>query len=236
MFRKLNFLILLLLSGWLHAQDVNTFIEKADVFFKNYVSNGRVDYISVKKNPTALNDLMKLAGAMKVENLTDNQIKAFWINAYNLTVIKGITDNYPLKSPLDKSGFFDKTTYFLAGSKITLNDIENNMLRARFKDARIHFVLVCGALGCPPIISNAYAPETLDNQLETQTISALNDPQFIRVSGKKVLVSEIFKWYKDDFLMASKKELDFINTYRKVKIPENSNLSYYTYNWNLNIK
>ncbi len=149
-------------------------------------------------------------------------------------MIKGIIDNYPLRSPLDKGGFFDKTKYDLGGVSITLNDIENKKLRAKFGDARVHFVLVCGALGCPPIIAKAYTPENLENLLEAQTIKALNDSSFIRVSKKKVAFSEIFKWYKEDFVTKGQNEIDFLNKYRKEKVPDNAKVTYYPYDWRLN--
>ena len=171
---------------------------------------------------------------MSVGDKTNYQ--AFWINAYNLSVIKGIVDNYPLKSPLDVKGFFDTTTYSIAGKSITLNDIENKMLRGNFDEPRFHFVLVCGAQGCPPIISEAYRPAKLESQLQTQTVKALNNASFIKVSEGKVMLSEIFKWYKVDFVSDNRNEIDFLNDYRKVKIPSNSEISYYSYNWNLNKK
>jgi hypothetical protein len=51
-----------------------------------------------------------------------------------------------------------------------------------------------------------------------------------------VKVSEIFKWYREDFVKDGKSEIDFLNTYRKEKIMPNSKLSYYTYDWRLNGK
>ena len=135
---------------------------------------------------------------------------------------------------MDDAGFFDKTKYSLAGKKVTLNTIENKLLRAKFKDARFHFVLVCGAIGCPPLINKAYLPDTLEAQLETQTKKALNG-SFLRVNTKKKRVagSEILKWYKEDFVQNGS-EIDFINTYRTEKIPNTYKLTYFTYNWNLN--
>jgi hypothetical protein len=43
--------------------------------------------------------------------------------------------------------------------------------------------LVCGAIGCPPLINEAYLPNTLEAQLETQTKIALNE-NFIKVNTK----------------------------------------------------
>ncbi|MEZ4857486.1 MAG: DUF547 domain-containing protein [Flavobacteriaceae bacterium] len=215
-----------------NAQTPSSYFEATDAFLKKYVSKGKVDYAAICKNPEDLNTLLQQAKNISVSKNEAATYQAFWINTYNLAVIKGIVDNYPIKSPLDKSGFFDRITYEVGGSKITLNDIENKKLRVVIGDARVHFVLVCGAKGCPPLIAEAYTPERLESQLQNQTSKALNS-SFIKVEDKKVLLSEIFKWYKEDFVKNGN-EIDFINQFRKEKIDPNLKIDYYSYNWQLN--
>lgn len=217
------------------SQQVSTFFDEADSFFSTYISDGKVDYKAISQNPEALSSVLNLAKDISVITSEAKTYQAFWINAYNLSVIKGIIDNYPIKSPLDKKGFFDTTTYELGGTKITLNDIENKKLRTNFSEPRFHFVLVCGAKGCPPIITTAYTPSNLEKLLQQQTVKALNNPNFIQVKGNKVAFSEIFKWYKEDFVKDGN-EIDFLNKYRKEKVPTNSKISYYSYDWQLNSK
>ena len=223
------------LSYSLYAQDVSSFFTKTDQFLKTYVQNGKVAYQKIHSNPSELNEILNRAATLSISK-ADDSYKAFWINAYNLAVIKGIISNYPIKSPLDKPGFFDKIKYEIAGQKVTLNSIENTLLRAEFKDPRLHFVLVCGAIGCPPLISEAYFPETLNKQLQEQTKLAINGDSFIKVNTKKKRVdgSEILKWYKEDFVKEGQSEIDFLNQFRKEKIPSNFKLRYFTYNWTLN--
>lgn len=217
------------------AQDLNTFFNKADAFFKSNVANGRVAYDNVYKDPSQLNEVLKIAQGISVSKDDAKNYQAFWINAYNLSVIKGLIDKYPTKSPLDNAGFFDKTTHNIGGKNITLNDIEHKLLRGQFNDARFHFVLVCGAVGCPPLINKAYLPNTLDMQLETQTKKAING-DFIRVNEKKnrVQVSQIMEWYKEDFTMKGMDEIDFINKYKTEKLEGKWKLSYFPYDWNIN--
>jgi hypothetical protein len=217
------------------AQDLDTFFIESNAFFKANVNNGKVAYSNIHANQDKLNAVLKIAEGISVTKSDTENYQAFWINAYNLSVIKGIIDNYPTNSPLDNAGFFDKTTYNLAGMDITLNDIEHKLLRANFKDARFHFVLVCGAMGCPPLISEAYLPNTLNTQLEKQTKIALNG-SFLRVNDKKkhVVASQIMEWYKGDFTMNGKSEIDFINQYRADKLEGKYKLSYFPYNWNVN--
>jgi len=233
--KKYLILILVLIAFESYSQDVNLFFEKANVFFKANVANGKVAYSKIHSNQDGLNEILKLAETVSISKTEAKTYQAFWINAYNLSVIKGVIDNYPTKSPLDNAGFFDKIKHSLAGKNITLNDIEHKLLRAQFKDPRFHFVLVCGAVGCPPLINKTYLPNTLETQLETQTKIALNG-SFLKINDnkKRVMASQIMEWYKDDFRMNGGKEIDFINTYRTEKIPSNYKLSYFPYDWTLN--
>lgn len=216
------------------AQSTKEFFALSDSFFKTYVSNGRVNYGAIKKSPAKLDKLVAMAADIKVTTKTPKTFQSFYINAYNLSVIKGVIDKYPIKSPLSVKGFFDQKKYNIGGEMITLNHLENKILRKKFpKEARFHFALVCAGLGCPPIIPEAYTPSKLENQLQRQTSKALNNPKFIKVKGNKVQLSEIFKWYKEDFLHHGT-EIDFVNQFRKEKIASSTKVSYYPYDWTLN--
>lgn len=232
--KRLTTLLILLFSITLCAQSPDTFIKKTDAFLKANVSNGRVNYKAIKSNPAALNELIELGEGVRVSTSNLKEYQAFWINAYNIHVINGIVAKYPTKSPLDINGFFDKTTRSVGGKQIVLNDIENKLLRAKFpKEARFHFVLVCAGLGCPPIIAEAYTPAKLEAQLQRQTVIAVNNPNFIKVKGSKVQLSQIFEWYKGDFTQGGN-EVSYLNKFRKEAIPANAKVSYYPYDWTLN--
>jgi len=229
------FVVLIFISYDAEAQHLDAFFKQSDAFFKANVVNGKVGYNEIKNDPKALEEVLKMAEDISVTKSDTSVYQAFWINAYNLSVIKGIIDNYPINSPLDDQDFFDKTKYNIAGKKITLNEIEHQLLRAQFKDPRFHFVLVCGAIGCPPLLEAAYMPKTLNTQLDVQTRLAING-SFVRVNKKKnrVEVSQLMEWYKEDFTLNNNTEIDFINNYRSEKVNEKYKLYYFPYNWNLN--
>jgi len=228
-------LFLSIISFNLRAQENQLFFEKANTFFSLYVKDGKVDYAKIHTSPDKLDDLMSLAETAMVNKSNPQVFQAFWINVYNLTVIKGIINYYPVKSPLDISGFFDEITYSIGGKKRTLNEIENKILRSNFPDEpRFHFALVCAGLGCPPIINQAYLPSTLEKQLQKQTELSLNNPKFIRIQDNQVALSQIFEWYEGDFKRNSDSFIDFINAYRKDKIDRDSKVSFYPYDWSLN--
>lgn len=233
--KTINIMLILISFNFIYSQSSDDFLSKSDKFLKEYVSNGKVSYSRIKKNDTSLKELMDLASGISVSKANALEYQSFWINAYNIAVISGVVSNYPIKSPLDVPGFFDKVKYNVGGKNITLNDIENKMLRAVFpNEARFHFVLVCAGLGCPPIINEAYLPSKLKSQLAQQTKKALDNPNFIVVEKGKVKVSQIFEWYKVDFEKNGKTTADFINKYKTQKLPEGSKINYYPYDWTLN--
>lgn len=223
-----------LLSSSVFAQNLRSFESKSNTFFNNYVSNGGVNYAAIKISASDLNELITIVEKTDLSEASSNQKKAFYINSYNLIVINQIIKNYPLKSVMDVPGFFDKNKFTVSGESLTLNELENEKLRAVYKDPRLHFVLVCGAVGCPPIINDSYKSSTLELQLETQTLKAINNPSFIQVSNESIKISEIFNWYKSDFTEAYGTLNNFINKYRTEKISSTQKLSFYSYDWSLN--
>lgn len=235
-YKLLLLLCLFSLTGISQKKSLDSFFEKTDLFMTMNVSNGLVDYQGISSNPSQLNELISLLENIKVKEITEaNYQKAFLINAYNVFVIKGIINNYPVSSPMQINGFFKGIKYPLADfGKVTLNELENKLIRKVYDDPRVHFVLVCGGKGCPPIIEEAYVPNKLENQLETQANKALNDPNFIQVKEKEVLLSEIFKWYPEDFRAKGQNEIDYLNKFRTTPINSKSKIGYYPYDWSLN--
>ncbi len=233
-----NFLIicsLTLVFSCGFGQNTALFFEKANTFFGQYVKDGKVDYGQIHSNPEKLSEILKLTQNILVTKDNSKTYQAFWINAYNLCVIKGVVDHYPINSPSDVPGFFDTKTYSIGNADRTLNEIENKLLRANFpNEPRFHFALVCAGLGCPPIIDKAYLPQTLDGQLQKQTELSLNNPHFVRINGNKVGLSQIFEWYAGDFTRDGKSFIDFINIYREKRLNPGSEVVFYPYDWSLN--
>lgn len=220
-----------------NSTDLSSFYERSDAFFKKYVHNGLVTYKLIKSNFSDIQSLYASVETMNLASASDKEKQAFYINAYNLIVIYQVTKYYPLKSPLDQSGFFDKVKHTVAGEPITLNYLEIRKLLLTHKDARFHFALACAAQSCPPLASFAYTPDNLDSKLTERTKKALNNKDWLKVdtSNKKVGLSKIFDWYKDDFTMKGETSvIEFINKYRSEPIPTSYGISYYEYNWNLN--
>jgi len=138
---------------------------------------------------------------------TPKQQKAFLINAYNSLTIKLILDHFPVASIRDIGGLFGnpwKLEFFslLGGAIKSLDPIEHEYLRPVYKDYRIHAAVNCASRSCPELRGEPYVAEHLDRQLDEQMARWLHDPSRNKVdrSSRKMLLSKIFDWYRDDFV------------------------------------
>ncbi len=203
-----------------------------DILEKN-VSQGLVQYELLKNHPI-LPALRKFIEEANTKELSSEELLAFRINAYNFTVVHEVVKNYPISSVQEIAGFFDQVKHVFEGKEQTLNRYEKNFILKVFNDPRLHFVLNCGALDCPPLLSSAYNAEELDNVLSKQTQLALDNPDFLRVTDKGIELSQIFNWYINDFGGTLRTVHAFINQYKTVPLENNANSSFYEYNWAIN--
>lgn len=241
--KKAVFLLLIICSGAsfgfkAEAQnkaELTNFFDKANSFLNANVQNGLVDYAAIHKNQSDLNNLINTISSFELKGLSKNEKKAFYINAYNLLIIKGIIEEYPVNSPQQIPGFFDAKKHSIAGEMLTVNQIEKERLSPK-EDPRLHFVLVCGAKSCPIIEGFVYLPESLEKQLDQQSKKAINDAVFTKIDkeNKVVELSKIFSWYKTDFTANSSSVIQFVNSYRTQKIPEDYKVKSYEYDWSIN--
>ena len=218
------------------TETLNMFYKLSDFYFRKYVHNGLVNYQFANSNGKEIEALYKMIGDIDLNGATDNEKRAFYINAYNLIVIKQVVASYPIEKPMDEEGFFDEKIHLVAGEKLTLNQLEINKMLKSFGDPRFQFVLACAAMSCPQLANFAYTPDNIEMKLNERTKLALNDNRFIRINANdhKIRISKIFEWYSEDFKSTGKDLLAYINDYRVNKIPPSYSIEYYQYDWRLN--
>jgi hypothetical protein len=209
-----------------------------------YVSPaGKVDYQGFIKDSLSLNAyLMVLEENAPNNNWTENEQKAYWINAYNAYTIQLIIRYYPLRSIKDIGNSiqvpFVNTPWDLKFIRIgnhtyDLNNIEHDILRENFDDPRIHFAIVCASRSCPKLLDAAYEAAKLHQQLDQQTRVFLKDESRNKISNDEASVSKIFDWFEDDFTRKGSL-INFLNQYSEVRIDEKAKISYLPYDWGLN--
>ncbi|MGD9082572.1 MAG: DUF547 domain-containing protein [Desulfobacterales bacterium] len=215
------------------------------VLLEKYVKHGHVDYQGFKAEEETLNQYLTVLEKTDPDNLSRNEQFAFYINAYNAWTIKLILSGYPgVKSIKDLGSIFKspwkKKICRIDGDVITLDDIEHNILRPRFKDPRVHFAINCAALSCPPLGSEPYLGSTLDQQLNHASTAFINNPQRNYLEDNTLYISKIFKWFSEDFdndvigffMKYTEKEFKKKLEAKRSKIK----IKYLDYDWSLNGK
>lgn len=174
--------------------------------------SSQVRYAELAKERAALR-----AYLAQVSGVTEAQFRgwskaeqmAFLINAYNAYTVELILTRYPgLKSIRDLGNIvfnspWKKRFFTLFGRDSFLDDIEHGMLRkpGAYDEPRVHYAVNCASVGCPLLREEAYIAARLDAQLEEQARRFLADRSRNRYNAKsgKLEVSEIFKWFKEDW-------------------------------------
>lgn len=233
--------ILLLLITILTLSQVNAQTSTFDNLLQKHVDNqGYVDYKSFKKDKAKLDSYISYLENTSPDNSwSDNKKRAFWINAYNAYTIQKILENYPLKSIMDikENG---KTAWKIPFAKVggktyTLDHIEHEILRKKLFDPRIHVGVNCASGSCPKLANKAFTAENIDAELERLMKAFINDSSRNKLSEKRIKISEIFNWFKDDFTKNGS-VIDYLNKYADTKIKKNAKISYLKYDWSLNEK
>ncbi len=213
-----------------------------------WVADGQVDYAGIEREQRAGLGayLANLSGACAADYETWRREAriAFWINAYNAFTVRLILDHYPVSS-IRKIGWLPLAAFRqrfipmpgLRGGLVSLQEIENDILRAVFREPRIHFALVCAARSCPPLRREAYRERDLDAQLDEQTRTFLRDPSKNRVdrSRRTLELSAIFKWYRADFEEAGGTVQTYVAPYLDGVVDvAGFALTFLEYDWSLN--
>lgn len=199
-----------MLSGFAGTTSAQTFDHSAfDALLKTHVVNGMVNYEGFRSASSFKGYLAALA-RQDPKALPRAEQLAFWINAYNAYTIQQILSHNETRSirninktlGLKLKGPWSEKMATVGGTTYTLDNIEHDIIRPTYNEPRIHFALVCAAMGCPPLRSEAYTGSRLEAQLDEQArIFLLQSPEKNRVdvATRTFYHSMIFGYYKADF-------------------------------------
>ena len=171
-----------------------------------------VDYASLGVNREPLQSYLEETSRVSRASFdaweTSDQL-AFLINLYNAATVELILDNMGSSDPIDSirdigslfTSAWELERVALFGNLVTLDDIEHDMIRGwgRYNEPRIHFAVNCAAIGCPALRAEAYTGTALEGQLEDATRDFLSDRSRNYFDGRRLRLSSIFKWYREDF-------------------------------------
>ena len=246
------------------AELMRSFYQLRNQFFD--IRRGRVDYDRLGKSEE-YERYRTVANGLRIFDpcwlLGRKEKIAFWINLYNTIVVDAIVHYGIDESVKEVPNLFSQVAYNIGGRLYTPDDIEHGILRGNARpwfhplkpfrggdsrrklvispvDARIHFALVCGSRSCAPI--DYYDPAGIYAQLEKAAESFINSSEVVIIpEQRKVLLSEIFRWYEPDF-GGKIGVIDFVFDYIADKgyrrflrgNRENLRIEYIFYDWSLN--
>lgn len=210
---------------------------------KDRVHDGRVDYAGLKSDRGGLDAWLDSAAAVpeKEFDAWPREARlAFLVNVYNAATLRLIVDHYPVASIRKIGPFWDPKAPWhqpvvrLFGRTMTLDDLEQGLIRSKYKEPRVHFALVCAAKGCPPLRSEPYEGARLSAQLDDQARTFLSQKakNDASSSGKTAYLSPIFKWYMEDFGGRKASVLAFVKKWLPVET--DWDVAWTDYDWSLN--
>lgn len=212
---------------------VDIFYEAYDQILKKYVDkDGNVDYRTLKRKKrdliSATRQLANLNANTLVSFKSEDEEKAFWINAHNILTLKLIVDNYPIKnqwwiinyppnSIKQISGGREKIIFQVAGFEYWIREIEQDLLK-KFKDPKLCFAFSYASVSSPMLRNEVYTGKKLNAQLEDQIGKFFQKPTSFMIDRQKNIVrlSNVFVFDLHKKVILNSKYAK-IKRYRKIK-------------------
>ncbi len=217
-----------------------------DLLAAHVDADGWVDYAGFAKDAAKLDAyLVTLAQADDAALARDEKL-AFLINAYNAFTIRLILDYRDeggLGSIFDipEAKRWEHSRWELAGKRVSLNELEHQIIRPVFKEPRIHFALVCAAVGCPPLRAEAYTGAGLEAQLAAQSAYVHTHATWLQLDAEAgtLKLTELYNWYAEDFVQHAGSVVDYVATQSPAvaaahKAGKSLDVSFLDYSWKLN--
>ncbi|RLB39004.1 MAG: DUF547 domain-containing protein [Deltaproteobacteria bacterium] len=227
--------------------------------------DGQVDYAKLRSSPTFA-EMKRTSGLLQAIDpgeMTDDATRtAFWINLYNVLAIHGVLALGIRASVMEVPSFFGVVAYRVGDLVLTLDEIENGVLRRNaphpatssrlfddddprlalcpsYVDPRIHAALVCASTSCPPVAF--YEASKLDAQLELAALNYVATDVEVDDANRVVRIPITFRYYESDFGRAAGVRLFLIEHAQgaqrealEAAFEDGYELDYHRYDWSLN--
>lgn len=222
-----------------------------DYFLSRYLRRdmrgvNRIAYRNVTRDDYhGLLGYLQYLQSLDVRTLNRSEQLAYWLNLYNARTVALVVCHQPWLSIrqiktkfLDLVGPFDDKAVTVLGKTMTLTEVENDVVRAVFKEPRIHYALNCASVGCPNLQPTAWTAANLNQRLDGAAYEFINSGRAFKVTPFGIKLSSIYKWYADDF---GKEDAAVLQHMRRYANPQTRQtlcrynmVMHYFYDWSLN--
>ena len=212
----------------------------------------KFDYAELKANSrdrAKLESYLEHLQKIDPRNYSKAEQKAYWINLYNSLTVKLVVDAYPVNSILEVcknrasgskcSGPWKETYAKVTGRELTLDNIENDILRPVWKDNLIHYGLSCASYGCPSLLKTAFTAKNTERLLSSAAREYVNHPRGVSfMENDLIVISSIYEWYSEDFGKTRQDIIRHLYIYADEKLAKRlqnfKGTIDYEYDWSLN--
>ena len=171
---------------------------------------------------------------------------AYWINFYNALTVETVVEEYPVDSikkihegivPL--SGPWGDRRATVAGQRLTLDNMEHDILRALWRDPRIHYAVNCASIGCPNLMPAVFTAASLEEMMDAAARAYINHPRGVELMDEMFgVVSSIYTWFQEDFGGSEAGVVEHLLRYAEPELAEQLRSFEggfdYEYDWDLN--
>jgi Protein of unknown function, DUF547 len=183
---------------------------------------------------------------VRVTALNADEQPAFWINLYNALTIEVVLDHYPVKTIRDISlggglfavGPWKKELVTVEGRRLSLDNIEHDILRKTWREPRVHYAVNCASISCPNLPAKAFTAASLDQMLTQGARAYVNHRRGVHIVEGRLRLSNIYDWYRRDFGASDAEVIAHVSAYAepalKRQLADIKSIAGYDYDWSLN--
>ncbi|HHT0592769.1 TPA: DUF547 domain-containing protein [Legionella anisa] len=265
---KYIFIVMLLVSGLANASfyknlwpkwEVNSPLSKEvishklwqDFLNRRIVTNEEninlVDYTHMTQTDlNLLKDYLKSMSEVNINNYNRDEQLAYWINVYNALTVQIIANYYPVTSVqeinispgLFSIGPWGANLITIKNTTLTLDDINNRIIRAIWNDPRTHYAINNGTIGAPNLSRKIYQGKLIEEQLNQAASTYVNSLRGVNVIEGKLIISKLYDWYEEDFGGTKHDVIFHLLQYAKEpllsQLKHINSIDSYIYNWHIN--
>lgn len=206
-----------------------------------------IDYAHIDaKDVEQLKQYLSRLSQVKIHEYNRQEQLAFWLNLYNATVIYTVSRYYPVTSieeinispGLFSNGPWSAKLVAVNQIELTLDEIENRIIRPIWNDPRCHYALNNSAIGAANLDKKAFEGKTIDQQLNLAAASYINSMRGTQIIDNHLVVSKMYDWFLDDFGGSKKNVIHYLQIYAqeplRSQLAQIKKIDSYMYNWHLN--
>lgn len=170
-----------------------------DQLLKEVVKDDLVDYAAVKKSKLLDQAVSELARTSPEDLEDDTKKLCFWINAYNLCVLKALADKYPgeIMKTDGRVVALDTTIHIIGGKTYKLDIMRASQVLPRIKAHPFTLFLVCdGMRGAPPLLNHALEEKSFVHEGKEAFFKYIKDKHNVLWNplSEILCLSPFFKW------------------------------------------